>query len=237
MQFKQGVGVRTSDGKSIGQLDRVVVDPRTREVNYLIVRKGAFFTTDRVVPLTLIARAGENEVVLREDAGDLEQLPPFEERYYVPADSDTIAPANESAPSLYPYPPVLGGEMGGIAGMSLPTPTPLGALTVPQPVVEQTERAIPDDNVAIRSGVRVVGADGETVGSVEQVLTGQYADQVTHFVVSQGVLFKDRKLIPVGWVESMGEDQIRLAVDSKFVARLGSYDTERRGGDAPSGSR
>ena len=226
MQFKQGVGVRTSDGKSIGQLDRVVVDPRTKEVNYLVVRKGTFFTTDRVVPLTLVARADENEVLLREDAGDLEQLPPFEERYYVPAGQDTVAAETSYAPSMYPYPPVLGGEMGGMAGMTLPSQTHLGALSVPQPVVEQTERAIPDDNVAIRSGARVVAADGAAVGSVEQVLTGQYADQVTHFVISQGVLFKDRKLIPVGWVQDFGEDQVRLAVDAPFVARLGSYETE-----------
>jgi uncharacterized protein YrrD len=226
MQLKQGVGVRLADGTSVGQLDRVVIDPRTKEINYIVVRKGTFFTTDRVVPLTLVASAGEDEIVLREDAGDLEQLPPFEERYYVPADSDTIAPANNAAPSLYPYPPILGGEMGGMAGMTLSGQTSMGALTVPEPVVEQTERAIPDDNVAIRAGARVVAADGETVGAVEQVLTGAHADQVSHFVISQGVLFKDRKLIPVGWVQDIGEEQVTLAVDAAFVGRLGSYEGE-----------
>jgi uncharacterized protein YrrD len=223
MQFKQGIGVRLADGTSVGQLDRVVVDPRTKEVNYLVVRKGTFFTTDRVVPLTLVARADEDEIVLREDAGDLEQLPPFEERYYVPADSDTVEPARSGAPSLYPYPPVLGGELGGMAGMTFTGQTHLGALTVPEPVVEQTERAIPDDNVAIGAGARVVAADGETVGAVEQVLTSPHADQVTHFVISQGLLFKDRKLVPVGWVQEIGEEQVTLAVDSAFVARLRSY--------------
>lgn len=223
MQFKQGVGVRLTDGTSVGQLDRVVVDPRTKEVNYLVVRKGLLFTTDRVVPLTLVAQADENEIVLRTDAGDLEQLPPFEERYYVPADSDTVAPASSAAPSLYPYPPVLGGEMGGMTGMTFGGQAHLGALTVPEPVVEQSERAVPDDNVAISSGARVLASDGETVGEVEQVLTSPHADQVTHFVISQGLLFKDRKLVPVGWVQEIGEEQVTLAVDSAFVARLGSY--------------
>jgi uncharacterized protein YrrD len=223
MQFKQGVGVRLADGTGVGQLDRVVIDPRTKEINYVVVRKGVFFTTDRVVPLTLVAQADENEIVLREDAGDLEQLPPFEERYYVPADSDTIAPASNAAPSLYPYPPLSGGEMGGMAGMTIGAQTHLGAVTVPQPVVEQTERAIPDDNVAIRAGARVISADGEPVGAIEQVLTSPHADQVTHFVISQGLLFKDRKLIPVGWVQEIGEEQVTLAVDSAFVGRLGSY--------------
>jgi uncharacterized protein YrrD len=231
MQFKQGVGVRLADGTSVGQLDRVVVDPRTKEVNYLVVRKGTFFTTDRVVPLTLVAQAEENEIVLRDDAGDLEQLPPFEERYYVPADSDTIAPATGAAPSMYPYPPISGGEMGGMAGMTMAGQTHYGALTVPDPVVEQTERSIPEDNVAIRSGARVVATDGETVGSVEQVLTSLHADQVTHFVISQGLLFKDRKLVPVGWVQDIGEEQVTLAVDSAFVARLGSYSADEGAAD------
>lgn len=225
MQFKQGASVRMADGTNVGQLERVVVDPRTKEVNYLVVRKGAFFTTDRVVPLTLVARADENEVSLRDDAGDLEQLPVFEERYYVPADGDTLAPATGYAPTLYAYPPLSGGEMGGMAGMTLSGQSHLGALTVPEPVAEQTQRAIPDDNVAIRAGARVVAAGGEQVGSVEQVLTSPNADQVSHFVVSQGLLFKDRKLIPVGWVQDIGEEQVTLAVDAVFVSRLGSYES------------
>jgi uncharacterized protein YrrD len=228
MQFKQGVNVRMADGTSVGQLERVVVDPRTKEINYLIVRKGAFFTTDRVVPLTLVAQADENEIALRADAGDLEQLPPFEERYYVPADSDTIAPATGYAPTMYAYPPLSGGEMGGMASMTLPGQSHRGALTVPEPVVEQTQRAIPEDNVAIRAGARVVAAGGEQIGSVEQVLTSPHADQVSHFVVSQGLLFKDRKLIPVGWVQDIGEEQVTLAVDAGFVSRLESF-TENEG--------
>lgn len=230
MQFKQGVGVRMSDGKSVGQLDRVVVDPRTKEVNYIVVRKGAFFTTDKVVPLTLVERAEEDGVVLREDAGNLEHLPDFEERYYISAEDAGVAPGAQAtsagagvaaAPSLYPYPPVTGGEMAGLGNVS--TQATMGAMTVPQPVVERTERAIPDDNVAIRSGVRVISADGQHVGSIEQVLTGEYADEVTHFIIAQGLLFKDRKLVPVGWVSQIGEEEIHLAVDAGFLGKLPSH--------------
>ena len=224
MQFRQCVGVRMADGRGVGQLDRVVMDPRTKEVNYIVVRKGTFFTTDRVVPLTLVARADENEVVLREDAGDLEGLPQFEERHYVAADSGTATA--DTVPSLYAYPPLLGGEITGMTG-TLPTQAARGGLGNVSPVVEQTQRAIPDDNVALRAGTRVVAADGETVGSVAEVLTSANADQVSHFVISQGLLFKDRKLIPVGWTQEIGEDQVTLAVDSAFVSRLESYEGAR----------
>lgn len=229
MQFKQGVGVRTSDGKAVGQLDGVVVDPRTKEVNYIVVRKGTFFTTDKVVPLTLVARADDESVVLREDAGDLEQLPAFEERYYVPADqagsggaAATAASAGTAAaPALYPYPPVIGGEMAGLGNVN--AQSMLGAASIPEPVVEETERSIPDDNVALRPGARVISADAQHVGSIEQVLTGEYADQVTHFVISQGLFFKDRKLVPVGWVSQIGEAEVHLAVDAGFLSNLRGY--------------
>jgi uncharacterized protein YrrD len=230
MQFKQGVGVRMSDGKSIGHLDRVVVDPRTKEVNYIVVKKGAFFKTDKLVPLNLVARAEEDGIMLREDAGDLEQLPAFEERYYVPADeagspaaaTRTAAVSGMSAaPSLYPYPPVSGAGMAGTGNID--TQNAIGAMTIQQPVVEQVERAIPADNVAIRPGARVVSSDGQHVGSVEQVLTGEYADRVTHFVIAQGVFFKDRKVVPVGWVGNIGEEEVHLAVGADFLRKLPAY--------------
>ena len=226
MEFKQGTGVRRSDGKSIGRLDRVVVDPRTKEVNYIVVRKGTFFTADKVVPLTLVARADDEGIILREDAGDLKQLPLFEEHYYVPANEEPAGAPVEgisAAPSLYPYPPVVGGEMAGLGGVN--TQAALGALTIQQPVIEETARPIPDDNVAIKPGERVISVDGQHVGAVEEVLTGEFADRVTHLVIARGQLFKDRKLIPIGWVSDIGEDEVHLAVDASFLAKLRGYNT------------
>jgi uncharacterized protein YrrD len=46
---------------------------------------------------------------------------------------------------------------------------------------------------------------------------------VTHFLISQGILFKDRKLVPVHWVKSVGEDSVSLAVSSQVLERLPSY--------------
>lgn len=233
MQFKQGASVRTSEGKSIGQLDGIVVDPRTKEVNYIVVRKGSFFTTDKVVPLDLIAGAEDTGVTLREDAGDLEALPDFEQRYYVPADqagtpsagtpnaASSAGAGMTAAPSLYPYPPVVGGEMAGLGNLN--AQGAIGAMTSQGPIVEQTERPIPDDSVALRPGARVISLDGKHVGTVEQVLTGEYADKVTHFVIAQGVVFKERKLIPVGWISQFGEQEVLIAVDAAFLEKLPAY--------------
>lgn len=71
------------------------------------MRKGWLFTEDKLVPIDLIDKAAKDEVRLRPDVADLDQLPPFEETYYVePGEpyADTY-PAGYAAP-IYWYPPV-----------------------------------------------------------------------------------------------------------------------------------
>jgi membrane protein YdbS with pleckstrin-like domain len=43
-------------------------------------------------------------------------------------------------------------------------------------------------------------------------------------VISQGILFKDRKLVPAYWVTSVEEEQVRLSVNSRLLERLPSYE-------------
>lgn len=77
MQFKQGTHVYTTDGKDVGAIDRVVLDPRTDEVTHVVVRRGWLFTEDKVVPIDLIDQAVAEQVQLRSDVRDLDQLPEF----------------------------------------------------------------------------------------------------------------------------------------------------------------
>src|SRR5436190_8956242 len=108
MQFKQGTDVFTADSRQVGTIDRVVMNPRTKEVTHIVVRKGFLFTEDKVVPIDLVATATEDRVVLRSDVGDLDALPQFEEAHYIPlaeAEPD-IRQARRDAAPLYWYPPV-----------------------------------------------------------------------------------------------------------------------------------
>ena len=84
MQFKDGTSVYTFDGQDVGRVDRVVLNPKTKEVTHLVVRKGLLFAEDKIIPLHLIATATEDRVSLREGAGELDDLPPFEEIHYIP---------------------------------------------------------------------------------------------------------------------------------------------------------
>jgi membrane protein YdbS with pleckstrin-like domain len=47
---------------------------------------------------------------------------------------------------------------------------------------------------------------------------------VTQFLICQGVLFKDRKLLPAYRVKSVEEDTVHLVVASQLLEPLPSYE-------------
>lgn len=213
MEFRQDASVFTANDEHVGHVDRVVLDPRTKDVTHIVVRKGLLFTEDKVVPIELIASATGDRVVLREDAEDLGVLPDFEETHYTMLDEEEStrakAPAG-SPPPLYWYP-----RPGAPRGYPARFRRPYAAAT--------TERNIPEGAVPLKQGARVISADGEHVGDIERVLTDPELDRATHFVISQGLLRKERKLIPPTWVIRVGEEEVHLAVGSHLLDELPEY--------------
>jgi len=213
VQFREGANVFTSEGQKVGEVDRVVIDPQTKEVTHVVVQKGFLLTTDKVVPVSLVGAATENRVTLREDAGDLEALPEFEVKHYVPIGEAEMhrKPEPGYVPSFYLYPP---------AGVSWWT-TP-GGYPIP-PYVVETERHVPEGTVPLKEGAEVVSLDGDHMGDVEAVLTDPEEDRATHLLISQGLLLKENKLIPTTWVSTVLEDEVHLMVGSDLLKRLPEY--------------
>lgn len=54
-----------------------MIDPQTKAVTDVVVRKGFLFPEDKVIPVEVIARATEDRVLLRRNAGDLKDFPPY----------------------------------------------------------------------------------------------------------------------------------------------------------------
>lgn len=216
MQFKDGANVYTADGDQVGRIDRVVIDPRTKEVTHVVVRKGLLFTEDKVVPLDLIVGATEDMVTLREDAGDLEQLPPYEEMQYILLDEadqpEVYRPGY--APPTYWYPSV-GGAWYGAYPHYYPSETSY---------TTRVEQNIPEGTVGLKEGAKVISADGEHVGNIERVMTVD--DRATHLLISQGLLFKERKVIPTTWISTITEDEVDLNVRASLLERLPDYQPE-----------
>jgi uncharacterized protein YrrD len=93
---------------------------------------------------------------------------------------------------------------------------------VPEYVLE-TSRNIPEGTVALKRGAKVLSSDDEQVGDIEEVLTEPAADRATHLVISEGLLLKEKKLVPTQWISAVLEDTVVLAVDAQTVEDLPEY--------------
>jgi uncharacterized protein YrrD len=216
MLYKRNATVTTSNGEDVGRVDRLVIDPKTKEVTHIVVRQGFLFTEDKVVPTSLIGSAAEDSVTLRPDAGDLEALPQFEETHYIRLEEEDWRPASERygpdyAPPIFWYPPP-----AGAAALAYPLDGPNG-------YVARTEQNIPEGTVALKQGAKVISAEGKEVGSVDEVLTDAQASRATDLVISQGMLIREKKRVPVNWISMVGEDEVHLAVVARTLDRLRPY--------------
>src|SRR5687767_5861345 len=216
MELKEGTSVFTTNGEEVGKINRFVLDPATNEVTHIVVQKGWLLPEDKVVPLRMISAATEERVVLNEDIGDFEQLPPFEETHYIELTEDDTSPPERPthpyAPGYYLYPP------SGYTGY----PT-YGLGYYGWPPVE-TVQNIPGNTIPLKEGSNVISSDDKHIGDVERLFVDAGSNRVTHFLVSQGLLFKEQKLVPADWVTSVEEDRVRLAVPSRLLERLPAYD-------------
>jgi hypothetical protein len=166
----------------------------------------------------MVTSAIGESVVLKEEIGDFDALPAFEETQFVgatyerPNDPElTPDPDFRYAPAYYWYPALSNIGFPGIA---------LGHHAAPS---GETKRNIPEDTVPLKEGTNVVSSDGEHVGDVDRLFLEPDSNKVTHFLISQGILFKDQKLVPAHWVKSVDEDSVHLLVSSKVLERLPAY--------------
>jgi hypothetical protein len=181
------------------------------------------FTQDKVVPIELVTDTNVDQVMLRVDEGEIDRIPDFEEVHYIPLDTVDETALNASAMpdsvpprSLYYYPPAGAswGQYPGILGYGEP------------PYVVETSQNIPDGTVALKQGAKVIATDGEHLGNIERIYADTQVERATHMVVSKGLFFKEKKLIPTNWIKSVEEDEVHLAVKSGMLDKLPDYKEE-----------
>ena len=76
------------------------------------------------------------------------------------------------------------------------------------------------DEAAKREHVRVISSDGMHVGNVERIFADSSFGQITHLLISREIPAQDRKLIPIKWVQTMGEVAVHLRVTKDLVEEL-----------------
>jgi uncharacterized protein YrrD len=204
-QFQRNATVLSAQGNPVGLIERVVVNPETNVLTDIVVRTGTLLKQgEKVVPIELVDETADSQIVLREEAGELEGCRPFEERRLIDENPDPPA-STETEPAVIVGYPTLGA----------PLTTPPN-----DHIATRIEQNIPVGTVAMKEGAKVVTAEGKHVGNVERVLVDPSVDQITHLLVSKGLLLKEAKLIPIVWVMALGEDKVHLRVKKDAIESL-----------------
>jgi uncharacterized protein YrrD len=239
MQFKQNSIVKSANGETIGRVSHFVIDPRTNEITHLVVEKGFLFMEDRVVPIQSVATADEDEIRLAPGRGnEPEDFPLFESSYYIrPGEYSTEPDLYPSQSAYYYYPPVPGMGSWGAApvvppvappGMQVGTPQPAGPMNSAPVndtgiVSREASEELPEHAVAVKKGADIYSSDGQLVGQVDEVFTSAESNRVTHLLMSQGLLAKKFKLLPIHWVAEMTADRVDLGTSAHVIEDLPEY--------------
>ncbi len=77
--------------------------------------------------------------------------------------------------------------------------------------------------VAILEGAKVVTSDGTPVGYIDQILAQPEENGPQHYLVASGLLLRERKLVPIEWIHSFGQDEVRLTVGALVAQDLQDY--------------
>lgn len=202
IQLQKHAHVLASNAQEVGSLDRVVVNPETKVITHIVVRMGSLFNKeDKIVPIELVTDTTEDLVVLEADVSTVESMPRFEEKQIV-SEEQTLQQPSAS-------------ENTQPAVISLVLDT-----TTNETYTTETVQNIPEGTVAMKEGAKVISADGEHVGNVERILADSAVAQITHLMISRGILTKEVKLIPVKWVLKIGEENVYLNVNKDSLDGL-----------------
>ncbi len=215
MEFKQQVGVSNTEGQEIGRLERVVIEPKSTAVTHLIIRRGRLAARDKVLSIERVEVGAADGIVVRLTPDEFEQLPDFEETQYVMVDEAQLGRINQPAAAR---------DVPLMYWLPVYPRSPLLPQLIDPAYRVATQLNIPAGTVAVKEGAKVIARDGKPAGSVEEVLTTDEGEQVTHVLISHGRLVKEKKLIPISWIDALGETEIHLAVSANTIDRLPDYD-------------
>ena len=204
--------VRARDGEEIGSVDRAIVDPRTNEVTHVVVRTGAIFGRDIMVPREDVERANQDGDTIQLDLSkdELERFPDFVPEQYGAPPPTWVAPAGYGFPSSgYAWPVAMDPMMG---------PVPMEI-----PVEYVDDAAEEPDQVSLSKGALVLDRDDHDIGVVDDVRFDAETGRLQGFVLRVGgalrTLFGGGDTVEVSrsQIESVGESIVKLRLAKEEV--------------------
>lgn len=216
MRLSQGAEVFSSQGKKLGTLNRVILDPNTREVTHIVIERGFLTTENKMVDMHRVNSEIEDRIILLPPEESFDEFQDFEESQYVNLDAAEY-PQGEVHSSFW-APPTNTAWWQATAHIPSHHGTPVYSV--------DTRQNIPEGTVALAEGAKVLSRDEKHVGDIEQLIVEPEDNRVTHLVVREGLLFKERKLVPVTWISRVEEEQVHLSVGSGTLDKLPGYKKE-----------
>jgi sporulation protein YlmC with PRC-barrel domain len=205
-EYTIGASVTCSNG-ACGQLSRVVVDPVARSLTHLVVEPPHHLGLSRLVPIELVANAGE-EIGLSCTTAEFDELEAAQEARFL-SESDRLGYGAGDV-LAWPY----YGLGRGIGGMGM---AGMGMGGAPQSV---TFDRVPVGEVAVNRGEHVHASDG-AIGRIQGVVIDPSDHHVTHVLLQEGHLWGKKEVaIPIGAVEEVAEDGVRLGLSKDEVREL-----------------
>jgi sporulation protein YlmC with PRC-barrel domain len=204
--------VRARDGEDIGSVDRAIVDPRTNEVTHVVVRTGAMFGRDIMVPREDVERANQDGDTIQLDLSkdELERFPDFVPEQYGAPPPTWVAPAGYGFPSSgYAWPVAMDPMMG---------PVPM---EIPAEYVD--DDAEEPDQVSLSKGALVLDRNDDDIGVVDDVRFDAETGRLQGFVLRVGgalrTLFGGGDTVEVSrsQIESVGESIVKLRLAKEEV--------------------
>jgi uncharacterized protein YrrD len=216
MQLKKGATVESSAGEKVGTLDRVVLDPETKEVTHIIVEKGILFTANKVIQIQDVKNVeADGKIILGKPAHEFDDAPTYDTSTYIDVSQRDYPdePREELVDAVYWYPPL--NTTWWTAGTTI---------RYPKPKYVKAEKVFPEEQVALKEGSKVISKDEKNLGTVERVIVDPADNVATHIVIRSGLLLKEEKIIPTLWIRAVEDDQVKLSIWSDMFERLPDYE-------------
>lgn len=205
-----GAEVRGPDG-SLGEVDKIIVDPTTDRLTGVVVKHGRVFSDRRVLPLDAIQRADGSALYVDLDDEQFSALEDFDPVRYRSPDPDYSGPPGFDAAhghnfNLENY--VAMGPANIALGQAMkPLGYPGGEISEPQAPHWDT----------LSEGADILDSDGEKVGEVAALVLDGETGEPARLTVRRGFLFGDEADLPTAWIDSIGDGRLRLNVPRRTV--------------------
>lgn len=211
-----GAHVESKEGKDLGRLHSVVIDPRDNEVTHIVVNAGPHFPEPGFgapelinVPIDQMHDAGEDKVVLRATRDEFRKMAQYVERDFTPARAAGKAEHTDPAHFLWNTGVALAASLSRILnGIALPAETVRKA---------SFEREILNEAPVWRLEPHT------HIGDVERVLVDEDTDEIRELVIRRGAVFHEDVVLPIGYVTEILDGVVHVQLTDAELRGLQAY--------------